>query len=305
VRAGRPRRAGIAAASASIACVAFAFGVRGGPAAQAAAPAAGPVVRLSYRALQPGEPILVALESDGSVRSAVASFLGTKAELRPAARAGVFLAFVGIDVQVKPGSYPLVIKVVRSAGPPESVRRDLLVIEREFPSTKLTLKPEYVTPPASVQARIKREAELVGLAMSIVTPEWLGDGPFMPPHDAASWANFGQRRLNNNVLQSLHAGLDLRAPFGEPIKASNAGRVVMASDLYMGGKTVIIDHGLGVFSTYGHMSALKVKRGEAVKKGQTVGLCGSTGRSTGPHLHWSFKVLEARVDPEGMLRLPL
>ena len=79
----------------------------------------------------------------------------------------------------------------------------------------------------------------------------------------------------------------------------------MASDLYMGGKTVIIDHGLGVFSTYGHMSKLLVKRGETVKKGQTVGLCGSTGRSTGPHLHWSFRILDARVDPEAMLRLPL
>jgi murein DD-endopeptidase MepM/ murein hydrolase activator NlpD len=141
--------------------------------------------------------------------------------------------------------------------------------------------------------------------MSVVTPEWLGDGPFALPHDAPSWRNFGQRRLNNNVLQSLHAGLDLRVPMGEPIRASNAGLVAMASDLYMGGKTVIIDHGLGVFSSYGHMSELRVKRGERVKKGRTIGLCGSTGRSTGPHLHWSFRILDARVDPEAMLRLPL
>ncbi|NTV81091.1 MAG: M23 family metallopeptidase [Candidatus Aminicenantes bacterium] len=141
--------------------------------------------------------------------------------------------------------------------------------------------------------------------MSVVTPEWLGDGPFALPHDAASWGNFGQRRLNNDVLQSLHAGLDLRVPFGEAIRASNAGAVAVASNLYMGGKTVIIDHGLGVFSSYGHMSELRVKRGERVKKGQTIGLCGSTGRSTGPHLHWAFKILDARVDPEAMLRLPL
>jgi murein DD-endopeptidase MepM/ murein hydrolase activator NlpD len=291
----------------AVLCIAaaLAFSVRGGPAAQTAAPAAGPVVRLSYRALQPGEPILVVLESDGSVRSAAASFLGTKAELRPAARPGTFMAFIGIDVQAKPGPYPLTIKIVRPAGAVENVRRDLLVVKRDFPSTKLTLAPEYVTPPASVQARIKREAELVALALSVVTPEWLGDGPFAAPHAAPSWANFGQRRLNNNVLQSLHTGLDLRVPFGQPIGASNAGRVVMASDLYMGGKTVIVDHGLGVFSTYGHLSELKVKRGETVRKGQTVGLCGSTGRSTGPHLHWSFRVLDARVDPEAMLRLPL
>jgi murein DD-endopeptidase MepM/ murein hydrolase activator NlpD len=305
VRAGQGRRPAVVPASALLVAFCLAFSVRDGRAAQAPAPAAGPVVRLSYRSLQPGEPILVVLESDGSVRSAVVSFLGNKAELRPAARKGDFLAFVGIDVQAKAGPYPLTVKIVRPGGSVENVRKDLLVVERKFPSTKLTLKPEYVTPPASVQARIKREADLVALAMSVVTPEWLGDGPFVPPHDAASWANFGQRRLNNNVLQSLHTGLDLRVPFGQPVKASNAGRVVVASDLYMGGKTVIIDHGLGVFSTYGHMSELRVKRGETVKKGQTVGLCGSTGRSTGPHLHWSVRIFDARVDPEAMLRLPL
>jgi murein DD-endopeptidase MepM/ murein hydrolase activator NlpD len=92
---------------------------------------------------------------------------------------------------------------------------------------------------------------------------------------------------------------------GQPIKASNAGLVALASDLYMGGKTVILDHGLGVFSSYGHLSELRVKRGEKVRKGQVVGLCGSTGRSTGPHLHWAFKILDARVDPDAMLRLPL
>jgi murein DD-endopeptidase MepM/ murein hydrolase activator NlpD len=233
------------------------------------------------------------------------TFLGQTAELRPAPGGGSVFAFLGIDVQTKPGSHVMTIKVRKSGSLVETIRKDLIVVEKNFAAVKLQLKPEYVTPPASVQGRIKREAEIVALVMSVVTPEWLGDGPFVAPHEAATWENFGQRRLNNNILQSLHTGLDIRVPFGEPIRASNAGHVVMASDLYLGGKTVIIDHGLGVFSTYGHMSALKVKRGEAVKKGQTVGLCGSTGRSTGPHLHWSFKVLEARVDPEGMLRLPL
>ena len=265
----------------------------------------GPVIRLSYRALQPGEPVLVFLESDGTVRSASVTFLGRTAELRPAPGGGSVFAFLGIDLQTEPGPASMTIKVHKPGGLVENIRKDLVVVERKFPSTKLQFKPEYVTPPASMQERIKREAELVALAMSVVTPEWLGEGPFAAPHDAATWENFGQRRLNNSVLQSLHTGLDIRVPFGEPIRASNAGAVVMASSLYFGGKTVIIDHGLGVFSTYGHMSELLVKRGETVKKGQTVGLCGSTGRSTGPHLHWSFKIFDTRVDPEAMLRLPL
>lgn len=277
-------------------------------AASTTAAAKGPVIRLAYRALQPGEPLLVFLDADRTVRSAAVSFLGETVELRPAPGApsgGRVFAFLGLDVQAKPGPAVLTVKVRRAGGTVETVRRDLQVADRKFPSAKLTLDPNYVTPPAALQARIKREAELVALATSVVTPAWLGDGPFAAPHQAPSWSNFGQRRLNNNVLASLHTGLDLRVPFGEPIRAANAGRVVLASDLYLGGQTVIIDHGLGVFSSYGHMSELKVRRGDVVAKGRTIGLCGTTGRSTGPHLHWSFKILGARVDPEAMLRLPL
>lgn len=265
----------------------------------------GPVIRLAYRAHQPGEPIVVFLESDGTARSASVTFLGRTVDLRPAPGGRSVFAFLGIDLQAKPGSHTMTIKVRKAGGTIETIRKELLVSEKEFPFTKLQLKREYVTPLASALERIKREAELVALATSVVTPEWLGDGPFALPHDAPNWANFGQRRLNNNVLESVHAGLDIRAPFGESIRAANAGTVVLASDLYLGGKTVIVDHGLGVFSSYGHLSKLLVKRGETVKKGAPVGLCGTTGRSTGPHLHWSVKILDARVDPEAMLRLPI
>ncbi|MBE3126282.1 MAG: M23 family metallopeptidase [Acidobacteria bacterium] len=269
------------------------------------AQATGPIIRLAYRALQPGEPIVVFLETDGTAKSASVTFLGRTVDLRPAPGGRSVFAFLGIDLRAKPGSHTMTIKVYKTGGEVETIRKDLEVADKTFPFTKLQLKREYVTPPAAALERIKREAELVALATSVVTPEWLGDGPFALPHDAPSWSNFGQRRLNNNVLESVHAGLDIRAPFGENIRAANAGTVVLASDLYLGGKTVIIDHGLGVFSSYGHMSKLLVKRGEAVKKSTPLGLCGSTGRSTGPHLHWSVKILDVRIDPEAMLRLPL
>jgi murein DD-endopeptidase MepM/ murein hydrolase activator NlpD len=267
--------------------------------------ATGPVIRLVYRALQPGEPIIVFLETDGTAKSASVTFLGLTVDLRPAPGGRSDFAFLGIDLQAKPGSYTMIVKVRKAGGTIETIRKELLVSDKPFPFTKLQFKKELVTPPAAALVRIKREAELVALATSVVTPEWLGDGPFALPHDAPSWSNFGQRRLNNNVLESVHSGLDIRVPFGERIGAANAGTVVLASDLYLGGKTVIIDHGLGVFSSYGHMSKLLVKRGEVVKKGAAIGLCGSTGRSTGPHLHWSIKIFNARVDPEAILKLPL
>ncbi len=277
----------------------------GFPSGKPWAQATGPVIRLVYRALQPGEPIIVFLETDGTAKSATVTFLGRTVDLSPAPGGRSVFAFLGIDLQAKPGSHTMTVKVYKTGGEVETIRKDLEVADKTFPFTKLQIKKEYVTPPASELARIKRESELVALATSVVTPEWLGDGPFALPHDAPNWANFGQRRLNNNVLESVHAGLDIRAPFGERIRAANAGKVVLASDLYLGGNTVIVDHGLGVFSSYGHMSKLLVKRGEAVQKGAVIGLCGSTGRSTGPHLHWAFKILGARVDPEAMLRLLL
>jgi len=146
---------------------------------------------------------------------------------------------------------------------------------------------------------------MLALVFSLISPQWLGDGPFMAPHPVKPWPNFGQRRLTNKTLSSVHSGIDLPVPFGEPIRAVNRGRVVMASPLYMSGLTVVIDHGLGVFSFYCHLSKLAVRRGDMVGKGAVIGACGSTGRSTGPHLHWSMRVGDGRVDPYAMLGLPL
>jgi murein DD-endopeptidase MepM/ murein hydrolase activator NlpD len=89
------------------------------------------------------------------------------------------------------------------------------------------------------------------------------------------------------------------------VKASNSGEVVLAKELYFAGKTVIIDHGLGLFTLYCHFSNLRVKRGELVKKGAIIGEVGATGRVTGPHLHWGVKLWGARIDPFSLLSLPL
>jgi len=103
--------------------------------------------------------------------------------------------------------------------------------------------------------------------------------------------------------RSIHAGVDIAIASGQPIKAANDGRVVLASNLYFSGNTVIIDHGLGLYTVYCHMSKLLVKRGSVVSRGQVVGLAGSTGLSTGPHLHWAAKINEARVDPLALLEI--
>ena len=117
--------------------------------------------------------------------------------------------------------------------------------------------------------------------------------------------NFGDRRIFNDIRRSTHGGVDITAPRGAPIIASNSGRIVLARDLYYAGNAVIIDHGLGLFSLSCHFSKITVKEGDLVRKGDLIGEIGSTGRVTGPHLHWGIKVFGSRIDPFSLLSLNL
>ncbi len=260
---------------------------------------AGPAIGLRWRALQPGETLMVSLDDPRGIRKAVVLFRGKTFVLD----AGSPFALIGLDLDLKPGSYPMDISVSRTDRAPEVLRRDIVLETKDFPLKKLWVKEGYAVPPREVQDRIAREAEIVAAVYARITPRWLGNGSFVLPHEGKAFPNFGQRRIYNNRPRSTHGGVDIAAPMGDPIRAANSGRVVLASYLYFGGKTVILDHGLGIFSSYGHMSKLLVKRGDSVGKGDRIGLAGSTGRSTGPHLHWSVRIYDARIDPFSLLAL--
>lgn len=265
----------------------------------------GPVIGLRYRSLGPGEAIVATLENGKGVRRAVFHFRGRDYDLESIDAAGKSLVFIGLDLGIPPGTYPLTVTVERTGGAKELLRRDIVVEAKEFPSKKLWVKEDFAVPPKSVEERIAREAELVAAVYSRITPRWLGHGDFVLPHEGKAFPNFGQRRIYNDKPRSTHGGVDIAAPMGAAIRAANAGKVVLASDLYLSGRTVIIDHGLGVFSSYGHMSKILVKRGADVGKGDVLGKAGSTGRSTGPHLHWAARIYDARVDPFSLLGLGL
>ncbi len=262
-------------------------------------------VEMMSAALRPGEAVLFVFAGGGSVRSAEVTFLDRTVRLGSGDDAAPALGFDGIDVGRKPGRYPVAVKFTRADGATEDVAAEVTVGGRTFPESKITVPQQYVTPPAEVLERIRLEGEKVARAYRQVSPGWLGTGAFDRPHAGTIAPNFGERRVNNGQLRSTHTGVDVRAGMGDPIHASNGGRVVLADELYMSGNTVIIDHGLGVFTTYMHMSKLLVSEDQRVAKGDVVGLCGSTGRSTGPHLHWSARVYDSRVDPMSLLALPL
>jgi murein DD-endopeptidase MepM/ murein hydrolase activator NlpD len=225
--------------------------------------------------------------------------------LRGEEEAGEAFAFIGLDLGLKPGSHDFKMTAILQDGRVEALRHPLFIRDRKFPVKKLRVKSEFVTPPPEVEERIRREAELLQMVYSVVTENWLGEGAFEKPHPGESAGNFGEKRIYNNIPRSSHSGLDIAAPYGSPVRASNSGRVVLARDLYFSGKTVILDHGLGVFSIYCHFSELRVSRGQYVSKGDVLALAGSTGRSTGPHLHWAVRIRGSRVDPQDLLELGL
>ena len=125
-------------------------------------------------------------------------------------------------------------------------------------------------------------------------------GRFEAPVAAAPQDTFGARSVYNGQSRSPHAGVDFRAPSGTPIGSPAAAVVVLADDFFTG-RTVALDHGLGLISVLAHLSKIAVRVGDAVKPGDVVGEVGATGRATGPHLHWSVRLNGARVDPMSLI----
>jgi len=261
----------------------------------------GFLVEVRCRSFQPGEIVIFSIKGGPEIKNAQIRFLGNKYQLVKDLERDEFLALIGIDLGVKPGTYPLTIYTQDSAGEWGTLEKQITISVREFPVKRLRVKEEYVTPPVEVRERIRRESELLKSIYQRFTSEWLGEGTFIVPTYGKVFDNFGERRIYNNKPRSSHGGVDISAPTGTPVLASNSGEVVLASDLYFSGKTVIIDHGLGLFSLYCHFSKIKVKRGQDVRRGDVIGEVGATGRVTGAHLHWGIKILGSRVDPYSLL----
>ena len=134
-------------------------------------------------------------------------------------------------------------------------------------------------------------------------PQRLWNEAFLKPAPGVETGPFGRRTFVNDEPRSRHSGVDLRAEKNENIHCSNAGRVVLARDLFFSGKSVFIDHGQGLFTMYFHLNDILVDEGDMVTRGQVVGKAGSTGRSTGVHLHWGVRLNRARVDPTALLEI--
>lgn len=207
-------------------------------------------------------------------------------------------AYAGIDLQAPPGAQQLHIAGRLPDGKTAACAAPFTIRTGHYRVEKLTVAPEFVRPPASETARIQEEGERLRAIYEQASPERLWRGAFrFPLAGPPRGGNFGTRRVLNGEPRAPHSGLDIRAATGTPVYATQNGRVALAEPLYLSGNTVVIDHGLGLYSCYFHLSAINVKQGDDVSAGALIGRVGATGRVTGPHLHWGLIVNEAKVNP--------
>lgn len=258
--------------------------------------AAGPSVSVAPAQARPGDAVLV------RVAGAEAIPVGTLAG-RPLLfwRAGEEWRAVGaLPVETAPGAVTAAVDV---GGVPAGA--PLTIIEAGFPSRSLTLARRYVEAP--VDPKVRRRIALDRRAFDRAwnrppAPPRFLDG-FAWPRRSGVTGRFGDQRVLNGKKESVHYGLDLTGPRGAPVLAAADGEVVLARNAYYSGRTVVLWHGAGVFTLYFHLDRIDVRPGAQVAKGQRVGLLGSSGRATGPHLHWSAKVGGLYVDPESLLQI--
>lgn len=215
---------------------------------------------------------------------------------------GTWFGLVALPAD-RTGPMELVVSHSRNGEPERTSRRTIHVRPRTYSETQLSVAPRFTSPPAEVLERIERERELVRSTLGTITPEWLIDGNFVRPRNTRITSPFGQKRVFNGELQSRHWGVDLAGEVGTPVRVAGRGRVAIARDLYYAGNAIYVDHGLGVFSGYYHLSQIDVSEGDLVERGQVIGRVGATGRVTGPHLHWSFFAGGERLDASSVLDL--
>lgn len=256
-------------------------------------------VAVSARAIQPGELAVLTITTEESAdRVHVRAFDRDLTAWRVDAH--TWRVLVGIDLDVAVGR--AVVNVTASInGRPVTLATSLTVLRKSFPTRQLKVDDAFVNPPPEALTRIERDTRELNKRWASSASSRLWTEPFVRPVPQPNNSAFGTRSVFNGQPRSPHSGADFQSPAGTPVHAPNAGRVVLAEDLYYSGNTVIIDHGLGLFSLMAHLSAIDVKEGQTVAAGDLLGKVGATGRVTGPHLHWAIRVNGARVDPLSLL----
>jgi murein DD-endopeptidase MepM/ murein hydrolase activator NlpD len=247
-----------------------------------------------------GDAVFIRVESKSD--NVIGDFNGAKLFFYKKGNSSEWVSFLGIDADQKPGDY----KISVDTSDKEQFTKEIKVSLADFSSAKAIPAPAVqkngYTNQKAVDNIIKNDNPVIKKVVSDFTPAPYFTTPFSFPLSVMedSGFSFGDFiGLGKYNLQ--HLGVDLKAPEKTEIYAVNDGKIVLTANLSNYGKTVIIDHGLGIFSMYLHLEEFKVSYGQMIKRGQIIGLSGDTGYVTGPHLHFSMRIDGSRVDPVGFI----
>lgn len=204
-----------------------------------------------------------------------------------------WVALVGLPLALEPGTHAL-----RAVSNGAEGSKTLRVAAKHYPLQRFSV-PDHrkVEPPPEDMLRIEREQKRIEEIKTAFRDEPTPDTAFRQPAAGRLTGSFGLRRIINGLERMPHAGIDVAAPIGTPVHAAGRGIVVETGDYFFNGNSVYIDHGQGLVTLYCHLDRIEVLPGEPVAAGQRIGLSGNTGRTSGPHLHWTVLLNGAAVDP--------
>ena len=223
------------------------------------------------------------------------NFLGHELHLyQDKDRKNQWVGFIGIDLDQKPGPQHITIRTGENV-----FTSKVMINEKDYGARRLKIREGKADP--KTLERIREESELLNVMWTRVDPERFWRESFLRPVPGKITGKFGVRTYINGKRRSPHSGVDFRAQKNENILCSNDGRVALVRELYYAGISVFVDHGHSLYTMYFHLERPLVREGDWIRRGEAVGKAGSTGRSTGVHLHWGARLNGARIDPLQLL----
>jgi len=179
------------------------------------------------------------------------------------------------------------------------INKQFLIKDKAYKEQYLTVKRKHSNPPADQIKRIQKESRLSKKVFTSFTNINKDSkfNAFLLPSQGPISSPFGLKRFFNKQARRPHSGIDIAAPRGADILAPAAGKIVLTGNFFFNGNSIFIDHGQGLITMYCHMDTLEVEQGKMVSAGELIGKVGSTGRATGPHLHWTVSLNNTRIEP--------
>ena len=259
-----------------------------------------PAVSFSSKVIPQGGTIIIKIRAGKGVETPEVIWMDNEISLIPSEDGNLLQGFLSADLQEKTGRYKV---LVRTSPFIKETAYDIEVATKDYGVRRLSLPEKMVDLDEETLKRVRKESDSMNRLWKAPSSSPAWQGSFVRPVPGETVGPFGRKSIINDQPRSPHTGVDMRGSKGTPIKAVNNGTVVLTGNHFFTGHTVVLDHGGSVMSMYFHCDRLLVNEGDEVAKGQVIASVGSTGRATGPHLHFGMRVNGSRVDPLRLIEL--